>query len=249
MAQESEFIGAVNTVFTIRIANIEIPITESIVVMWIIMIVLIIGAKLVTKKLQLVPEGIQNVVETFLETIQRFIEGIAGHHTRTIFPFLCTLFIFLIFANAISVFIVFPTACDLYAITGWSVFEHLPNIRIHPPTMDVNVTLALAVFSVSSIVIFGIRAKKPLGFMKVHFQPVAVIFPIKMLEYLIRVISLCFRLFGNVLAAFIIMEIFFHLMPFALPAFLSIYFDLFDGILQAFVFVFFSTLYLSEIME
>ena len=64
-----------------------------------------------------------------------------------------------------------------------------------------------------------------------------------------RPLSLCMRLFGNVLGAFVIMELIKIVVPVFLPAVFSLYFDLFDGLLQAYVFVFLTSMYISEAIE
>ena len=61
--------------------------------------------------------------------------------------------------------------------------------------------------------------------------------------------SLCMRLFGNVLGAFVIMEMLKLVVPVIVPAVFSCYFDIFDGLLQAYVFVFLTSLYISEAIE
>ena len=73
--------------------------------------------------------------------------------------------------------------------------------------------------------------------------------PINILEVFTRPLSLCMRLFGNVLGSFVIMELIKMVVPYVLPAVLSLYFDLFDGILQAYVFVFLTGLYIQDAIE
>ena len=75
--------------------------------------------------------------------------------------------------------------------------------------------------------------------------------PFNLLEYIIRPLSLCLRLFGNILGGFIIMLLIEHALPIPLgiPAFLSLYFDFFDGLIQAVVFVFLTTLFIAEAVE
>ena len=80
-------------------------------------------------------------------------------------------------------------------------------------------------------------------------EPVAIVTPINILEVFTRPLSLCMRLFGNVLGAFVIMELIKIVVPIILPAVFSCYFDLFDGLLQAYVFVFLTSLYISEEIE
>ena len=80
-------------------------------------------------------------------------------------------------------------------------------------------------------------------------QPVAIITPINILEIFIRPFSLCLRLFGNVLGAFVIMELIKAVVPMVVPLVFSFYFDIFDGLIQAYVFVFLTSLYIKEAIE
>ena len=67
--------------------------------------------------------------------------------------------------------------------------------------------------------------------------------PINIMEIAIRPLALCMRLFGNVLGAYIIMEIIKYLVPVVVPAAFCLYFDLFDGLIQTVVFVFLTALF------
>lgn len=83
-----------------------------------------------------------------------------------------------------------------------------------------------------------------------HFaEPVGIVAPLNVLEIVIRPLSLCMRLFGNVLGAFVIMELVKYVVPLILPIPLSLYFDIFDGLLQAYIFVFLTALFMNEEME
>ena len=77
----------------------------------------------------------------------------------------------------------------------------------------------------------------------------AIVTPINVLEIVIKPLSLCMRLFGNVLGAFVIMKIIECVLPVGLPVVLSAYFDVFDGLIQAYVFVFLTGLYINEATE
>ena len=77
----------------------------------------------------------------------------------------------------------------------------------------------------------------------------AIVTPINILELFIKPLSLCMRLFGNVLGAFVIMELIKILMPAVVPVPFSLYFDIFDGLIQAYVFVFLTSLYIREAVE
>ena len=95
----------------------------------------------------------------------------------------------------------------------------------------------------------GIRKKGVKKWFKSFAEPVAVIAPINVLEIFIRPLSLCMRLFGNVLGAFVIMELIKQILPVGLPLPFSFYFDIFDGLIQAYVFVFLTSLFIKEAVE
>lgn len=120
---------------------------------------------------------------------------------------------------------------------------------MRPPTKDINITASFAIVTIVYVLVAGIRVKKFGGWLKSFAEPMPIMIPFKMLDYVIRPMSLCFRLFGNILGAYIIMELLYAAFAFALPAAFSIYFDLFDGGLQAYIFVFLTSMYLSEAIE
>ena len=80
-------------------------------------------------------------------------------------------------------------------------------------------------------------------------EPMPVVLPINILEIFIKPLSLCMRLFGNVLGSFVIMELLKMVVPPVLPAIFSCYFDIFDGLIQAYVFVFLTGLFIKEATE
>ena len=92
----------------------------------------------------------------------------------------------------------------------------------------------------------GVRTKGLKGWLKSFADPSPVIAPMNLLEVIIRPLSLCMRLFGNVLGAFVIMELIKQLLPVALPVPFSLYFDIFDGLLQAYVFTFLTSMFIQE---
>ena len=109
-----------------------------------------------------------------------------------------------------------------------------------PPTKDLNVTLG----QYASIHHRGVG-----GWLKSFSQPVAIVTPLNVLELVIKPLSLCMRLFGNILGAYIIMELIKMVIPAVFPLAASMYFDIFDAFLQAYVFVFLTSLYIQEAIE
>ena len=122
-------------------------------------------------------------------------------------------------------------------------------IGLKPPTKDLNVTAALAIMSIVLIEYSGIHAKGGKRFVHSLAEPIALMTPMNILEIAIRPTSLCMRLFGNVLGAFVIMELIKLVVPVFVPAIFSLYFDLFDGLIQTYVFVFLTSLFMKETME
>lgn len=197
----------------------------------------------------MIPEGKQNFTEWGVETLNSFVKTNIGHHWEHFASYLGTVFLFLLFANTISIFNVIPGAEELYKLTHLELFNNIPNIEFRPPTKDINVTSCMAIMSIILVLVSGILIKKPRGFIKSFFEPIPVIAPFKVLDYFIRPLSLCLRLFGNILGAFVIMELIYFAIPVIVPAGLSIYFDIFDGALQAYIFVFLTSLYIGEAIE
>ena len=115
-----------------------------------------------------------------------------------------------------------------------------------PSTKDLGVTAGLAILSILLVEFAGIRQKGVKGWLKGFAEPLPLVAPINLLEVFTRPLSLCMRLFGNVLGAFVVMELLKLVVPIFLPAVFSVYFDIFDGLIQAFVFVFLTALYIFD---
>lgn len=231
--------------FNINIFGFNIPVSDTVVVMWVVMAVLIIVALVLTRKMKLVPEGKQNVAEAYVDFINNFVHNNIGHHWKGFAPYLGSILLFLAFSNIISIFNIFPSEW-IYNLTGIEAFRHF---GIRPPTRDINVPACLAIFTILLVLFGSIRFKGFKGWLRSFLKPIPVILPFNILEYAIKPLTLCLRLFGNILGAFIVMELLYAAFPLVVPAAFSIYFDLFDGLLQAYVFVFLTTLYIAEAVE
>ena len=118
-----------------------------------------------------------------------------------------------------------------------------------PPTKDLNVTIALALMSILLVQYAAIRKRGVGGWLKHFAEPMPAMTPLNLMELVVRPLSLCMRLFGNILGAFIIMELLKMVIPAVVPLIASMYFDVFDAFLQAYVFVFLTSLYIQEAIE
>jgi F-type H+-transporting ATPase subunit a len=213
------------TVFTIPIFG-GIPIAESVVVTWIIMGALTFLSILLVRNFKVENPGKkQMALEVVVGGIYNFFKGLVGEAGERYIFYLMSVAIYLGVANLIGL------------------------IGFKPPTKDMNVTAALAVMSIVLVEYSGFHKKGLKGFVKSFAEPMALITPLNVLELFIRPLSLCMRLFGNILGAFVIMELVKMLVPAIIPIPFSCYFDIFDGLLQAYIFVFLTSLFMKEALE
>ncbi len=213
------------TVFTIPVLS-GIPISESIVVTWIIMAVVIVCCQIFVRNLRVESPGPRQLaLESAVSGIYHFFQDVMGGYGKEYIPYLMAVTIYIGIANLISIF------------------------GFKPPTKDLNVTIALAVMSIVLIEIAGVRQRGVKGWLKGFAEPMIVVLPINILEVFIKPLSLCMRLFGNVLGSFVIMELIKAVIPVFVPAVFSCYFDIFDGLIQAYVFVFLTALFIKEATE
>lgn len=213
------------TAFTIPIFG-GINVAESTVISWVIMAIIMILTLVLTRNMKVENPGkLQVGVEYVVESLQNIVRGIVGHEGERYVPYLATVLVFLGISN-------------VFAVTG-----------MKPPTKDLNVSAAVALMSIVLVQIASIRQNRVKGWLKGFTKPIAVVTPINIMELAIRPLSLCMRLFGNVLGAFVVMKLLEHLVPIILPAVFSLYFDFFDGLIQAYVFVFLTGLFIKEAVE
>lgn len=210
------------TAFTIPIFG-GIPVTESIVVSWLLMAVLLVAALLLTRNLKVRDPGkTQLALEEAVKFLNNFANSSIGKHGSVFAPYLGTIALYILLSNIIGIF------------------------GLVPPTKDINVTAALAIMSAFLIYGAQFRYNGLQGGMKRFAKPMPLLLPINLMEIIIRPLALCMRLFGNILGAFIIMELIKLICPAVVPVPFSIYFDLFDGTIQAVVFVFLTALFTGE---
>lgn len=212
-------------VFTIPLFG-GIPVLESVVVTWIIMAVIIIGSLLLVHGLKVRQiNNKQAALEGGLSFLFNFFENFVGESAAKYIPYLITLMIYLIIANVVGLF------------------------GFKSPTKDLNVTISLALISIVLAQYAGIRKKGVKGWLRSFIEPMPAILPMNLMELIIRPLSLCMRLFGNILGAMVIMELIKGVIPLIVPLPFSFYFDIFDGVIQAYVFVFLTSLYIKEAVE
>ena len=169
--------------------------------------------------------GKQAALESGFSFLYRFFLDLLGEEGKDYIPYLITVVIYIAIANMIGL------------------------LGFKSPTKDLNVTASLAVMSIVLVEAAGIRKKGVKGWIRSFAEPIPIIAPINVLELFIRPLSLCMRLFGNVLGAVVVMALIKYLLPLVVPLPFSGYFDIFDGVIQAYVFVFLTSLYIKEAIE
>jgi F-type H+-transporting ATPase subunit a len=204
----------------LEIGDINVLITDTIVSTWIIMGILIAFAIVVRIKVgrfKDVPRGFQNVVEMLVDTFDGYVRTTAGDKLMFLGNWFFTVFLFILVSN----------------LSGL-----VPNMR--PPTADWSVTVGMALVTFGLIQAMGYKYRRG-KYIKSFFEPMFLFFPINVIGEIARPISLSFRLFGNMLAGLIMMSLIYNLFPlparFIIPAALHVYFDIFAGVLQTYIFV------------
>jgi len=228
------------------------PITNSMVVTWIVALGLIVFAQVATRSMKLVPDGAQNFLEWVVESLYNFLKGLLGERlTNRTFWFYATVFIFILSANWVGL-------VPGVGTVGWG-HETSQGFKIDQPffrgaNADVNMTLAMALIFFACWIVWAIREIGPLGFLKELFAPkgesagalkvlLAVVFfaagCLEMISILFRPVSLSFRLYGNIFAGENMLETMANLVPglgWLLP--IPFYFlELLVGLVQALVFM------------
>ena len=228
------------------------PITNSMVVTWIVAVGLIVLARVATRDMKRVPDGAQNFLEWLVGGLYGFLEGIIGPHlVKRTFWFFATIFIFILSANWFGLI---PGVGTI----GWG-HQTTSGFRVDDPLLrganaDLNLTLAMALVFFACWIIWALQEVGPIGFVKELFAPkgdtagllkvlMAVVFFaagwIEVVSILFRPVSLSFRLYGNIFAGENMLETMAKMVPglgWLLP--IPFYFlELLVGLVQALVFM------------
>ena len=225
-----------------------LPITNSLLMSWVVMALLIVGAWLVGRRISLKPGKVQNFFEWLMEYLLSMMEQIFGSKVlaKRYFPLIATIFIFILAVNLLEFFPVVGPA--IYLNHGG---EHVG--LFHTPSSDLNFTLALAIISFFVIEFSGILT---LGVLKyggkfINIQGGVMMFAVGLLEVignLARLISFSFRLFGAIFAGEVLVLVITHFLPYIASAPLM-GFELFVGLLQAGIFAILTMAFIKIAVE
>ncbi len=226
----------------------EFPITNSFFMMLVVMVLLIVIGALIARRSTLIPGRLQVGVEIIVEFLMGLVEGAAGRKLgRSIFPIIGGLFIFILFANWVELLPGLGSIWLARTVNGEVV--HMPIIR--PPTSDLNMTIAMALLSYVMFQYLGIKAHGFKGRIK-HLATPVFVFPIEVISETARIISLSFRLFGNIFAGDVLLTIMyaianaikFTVIGLLVPV-VFLYLEVLFGFIQALVFAILTLIYIS----
>jgi F-type H+-transporting ATPase subunit a len=208
--------------------KLGIHVGEHVVYTWLVMLILIVLAFVVSRSLSMVPSGVQNLMETVVVAIDNLIDQTMGEEGRPFFPLLATLALFILVCNLIAL------------IPGF-----------YPPTasLNTNIPMALIVFFMTHYV--GIK-KHGAGYLKHFMGPIIwlapLMFVIEFIGHLSRPLSLTLRLFGNMAGHEIVLMVFLALVPFLLPLPMMML-GILVAFIQAFVFTLLAMIYITGALE
>lgn len=244
------------------------PVTNTLLDTWLVGLALILFFALAMRHHSLIPGRWQGAAEYLVEFLIGLIATVTGgdrNKAKKFFPLVATFFLFILLANAVDILPGVDTigAIDTKAVAeagghpvlGFLLFGNISNAVIpwlRPATTDLNLTIGMAIIAVITSQVFGFAAlgtgvqlskyinfRSPLSFF------VGIL---ELIGEIARIISLSFRLFGNIFAGTIVLSAFAFLLPIVADI-VFIPFELFVAVLQAFIFAILSLLYLQLATE
>ncbi|MEO7313295.1 MAG: F0F1 ATP synthase subunit A [Chitinophagaceae bacterium] len=200
-----------------------ITINLTLVTTWVLMLVLVIGAKLITRKLKtdITISRWQCVLEMIVTGINSQIKEIGLSNPEQYIGFVGTLFLFIGTSNLC---IIFP---------GYT-----------PPTASLSTTTALALCVFIAVPFFGISKSGFLGYLKSYLKPTFIMLPFNIISEVSRTLALAVRLFGNIMSGGMIVAILLTISPFLFPVIMNAL-GLLTGMVQAYIFSILATVYIT----
>jgi len=200
-----------------------LKLNATIVFTWGLMLVLVVGSKLITRKLSvdLKRSRWQNLLEIIVTGIAKQIEEVGLKHPEKYIGFLGTLFLFVALASLCTV------------IPGYE-----------PPTGSLSTTAALALCVFVAVPLFGIEDQGLGGYLKTYVQPTVIMLPFNLISEVSRTLALAVRLFGNMMSGAMIIAILLTITPFIFPI-IMVALGLLTGMVQAYIFSILATVYIA----
>jgi F-type H+-transporting ATPase subunit a len=211
------------TAFQFNLFSHTIAVSQSIVTQWVVMAVIVILALLLTRNLGRIPSKKQSVLEMVVTMINNFVGSTMGNEYKRFFiPYIGTMAVFFTFLN----------------LSGL--------IGVEPSTADINVTAAFALMTFFIVNGNAIMKHGLGGYLHGYIKPFAPMLPLNVIEKFTIPFSLCLRLFCNMTVGAIVIGLVYEAMghfAFIVPIAVHGFFDVFDGLIQVFVFMLLTMVY------
>ncbi len=197
---------------------------ETILMSWVVFTILLLFGVMARRKLDLIPRRLQIIGEMIVGQFYQLTEDAMDKRQAEKYgPMVCSLFLFLTLSNWIG------------------IIPHLEE-----PTKDLNTPLSLGLMGFALAHYAGIKSKGFKAYAQEYFHPIFFMAPLNVIGELAKIVSISFRLFGNIMGGSIIILVVSHLTySLLLPPFLNTFFGLFVGTIQAFVFTMLTIVYIS----
>ncbi|MBQ2801934.1 MAG: F0F1 ATP synthase subunit A [Lachnospiraceae bacterium] len=228
IAASSDMGFMIKGLFSYELFGQELWITTthvSVLIVDLVLLIFFLATKRKMKKASQVPKGLQNVAELIVEMLDNMVKGSLGGNAHKFANYVGCIFIFILVSNISGVF------------------------GLRPPTADYGVTLPLGLLSFCIIQFNNVKHNK-FGAVKSLMDPIPLFLPVNIIGEIAVPISLSLRLFGNVLSGTVMMALVYGLLPiflkFGFPAVLHVYFDLFAGAIQTYVFCMLTMTYVND---
>jgi F-type H+-transporting ATPase subunit a len=209
-----------------KVSVFGLEVNETLFVTWIVMLILFVAAVLirllVIPRFKTVPKGIQNVFEMFVEFCEKFTNSQLGKRGASYAAYIFTIAIMIISTSFLELF------------------------GFRPPATDINFTIAIALMSFVLINAFGFYYTGFLGRLKWFVKPKAFMLPVNLVTHAVIPVSLSFRLFGNMFAGLVVMDLLYSVVAVGVPAVLGIYFNLFHVGIQTYIFLVLTLSFMEE---
>lgn len=172
-----------------------VPITNTILTTWIVTLILIAFAFLATRKISAVPRGLQNIAEMMIEALWDLVSSLAGEKTKVFLPIIASFFFFILFGNYLGL---------LPGVGSVGFFEdHTFVPLLRSVNSDLNTTAALAIVSLIATHYLAVKYLGVKDYLKkfLSFHPIFLFVGfLEIIGEATKVLSLSFRLFGNIFA-------------------------------------------------
>lgn len=211
-----------------KVSLFGLQISETIIVAWVVMLIIILFALVIRifilRKFKVVPKGLQNVLEMIVEFFAKFAKSTLGNRGASFAAYIFTVAIMIFCTSLVELF------------------------GVRAPATDINFTIALAGMSFIIINAFGIYYTGVIGRLRWFVKPKAFMLPINLVTHAVIPVSLSFRLFGNMFAGLVVMDLLYSVtyLSFGLPALISIYFNLFHVGIQTYIFLILTLSFMEE---